>query len=84
MHQIALNIGDPADYDFNSDIWGTMYYLYDFYFLAKDGVISWGSFDFAFVKYLDNGTPVDEKLIWKKNEYKKPSLFEKIKNIFKR
>ena len=61
-----------------------MYYLDDFHSLAKDGIISWESFDFAFFSYLDNGTPVDSKLVWKKNEYKKTSLFDKIKNIFKR
>ncbi len=84
MYRLALNVGDPLDHDFNMDIWGDMYYFEYYYSLAQGDVISWERFDFAFFEYLDNGTPVDAKLIWKKNEYKKPSLLEKIKNIFKR
>lgn len=82
MYRLALNVGDPGD--FNIDIWGSMYYLDDFHSLAKDGIISWESFDFAFLEYLDNGTPLDSKLVWKKNEYKKPTLLDKIRNIFRK
>ncbi len=84
MYHLALDMWDSPDFAFDPNIWGSMYYLEDFYFLANEGNISWESFDFAFFEYLDNGTPLDEKLIWKKNRYKKVSLFEKIKNIFKR
>lgn len=73
-----------------------MYYLDDYYSMAKDGIISWESFDFAFNSYLDNGTPIDSNLIWEKNMSNKPllfsvvrsivkqSLFERIKNMFNR
>ena len=84
MYRLAINVGDPGDFDFNIDIWGSMYYLDDFHSLAKDGIISWESFDFAFLEYLDNGTPLDSKLVWKKNEYKKPTLLDKIRNIFRK
>ena len=41
MYRLTLNVGDPGDFDFNIDIWGSMYYLDDFHSLAKDGIISW-------------------------------------------
>ena len=61
MYRLALNVGDPGDFDIN--LWGSMYYLDYYYSLAEDGIISWESFDFAFFSYLDNGTPVDSNLI---------------------
>ena len=82
MYRLALNVGDPGDFDIQ--LWGSMYYLDDFYFLAKEGIISWESFDFAFFSYLDNGTPLDSNLIWSKNTVKKPSLVDKIKSMFKK
>jgi hypothetical protein len=42
------------------------------------------NFDFAFFSYLDNGTPLDSDLIWRKSIKKKPSLLDKIKSILKR
>ncbi len=82
MYRLALNIGDPGDFDIN--IWGTMYYLDDYHSLAKDGILFWESFDFAFFSYLDNGTPLDSNLIWSKNIKKKQSLFNRIKSVFKK
>ena len=79
MYRLALNIGDPGDFDIH--LWGSMYYLDDFHSLAKDGIISWESFDFAFFSYLDNGTPLDSNLIWSKNTVKKPLVFDWIKSI---
>lgn len=97
MYKLVGNIGDPGDYNFDYDLWGDMYYFDDYYSLAKDGIISWESFDFAFHSYLDNGTPIDSNLIWKNNMSNKPlsldmikgmikktSFIEKIKGIFKR
>lgn len=96
MYKLVNNIGDPGDWNFDADLWGDMYYLDDYYSMAKDGIISWESFDFAFTSYLDNGTPIDSNLIWEKNMSNEPlslsvvsgmmkqSLFEKIKNMFKR
>ena len=82
MYHMALNVGDPGDFDIQ--LWESMYYLDDFCSLAKDGIISWESFDFAFFSYLDNGTPLDSNIIWSKNTVKKPSLVDKIKSMFKR
>lgn len=82
MYRLALNIGDPGDFD--NHLWGSMYYLDDFHSLAKDGIISWECFDFAFFSYLNNGTPLDSNLIWSKNSKKKTTLFDRIKSIFKR
>ena len=80
MYRLALNIGDPGDFDI--DIWGSMYYLEDYHSLAKDGTIPWERFDFAFFSYLDNGTPLDSNLIWNRNTEKKSSLLDRIKSIF--
>ena len=82
MYRLSLNVGDPGDFDIK--LWGSMYYLDYYYGLALDGVIPMENFDFAFFSYLDNGTPLDSDLIWRKNMKKKPSLLDKIKSILKR
>ncbi len=82
MYRLSLNIGDPGDFDIK--LWGSMYYLDYYYGLALDGVIPMENFDFAFFSYLDNGTPLDSDLIWRKSMKKKPSLLDKIKSILKR
>ena len=82
MYHLALNVGDPGDFD--TKLWGSMYYLDYYYGLAKDGTIPMENFDFAFFSYLDNGVPFDEDLIWKKQIKRKPSLINKIKNLFRR
>lgn len=81
MYRLVLNLGDFEDVDL--DLWGSMYDMDEFCSLAKDGIISWESFDFAFFSYLDSGTPLNPTLIWSKNTPKKPSLFDKITAIFK-
>ena len=86
MYKLVGNIGYPGDNNFDYDLWGDMYYLDDYYSLAKDGIISWESFDFAFYSYLDDGIPIDSNLIWRNNMSKQPSyssLIEKIKSVFK-
>jgi len=82
MYRLALNVGDPGDFDIQ--LWGSMFYMDNYCSLAKDGIISWESFDIAFISYLDDGTPLDSNLIWNKNAVKKPSLFYIIKSIFKK
>ena len=82
MYRLASNIGDPGDFDIV--LWGSMYYLDDYHSLAKDGIISWERFDFAFFSYLDNGTPVDSNLIWNRKTTKKLPLLDRIKGIFTR
>lgn len=68
MYQLVLNIGCVEN--LNMNVWGSMYYLSDFYSMAEDGTISWESFDFALFSYLDSGIPVDHELIWSKNKKK--------------
>ena len=64
MSRLADNIGDPFDYDFDMELWGSMYYLSEYYSLAEDGILSWDKFDFAFFSYLNDGIPVDFEHIW--------------------
>ncbi len=80
FYRLALNIGDPGDFDI--DLWGSMFYLDYYYSLAKEGIISWKSFDSAFFAYLDNGTPLNSNHIWNKNVETKTSFLNRIKNIF--
>ena len=82
MYRLSLNVGDPGDFDIH--LWGSMYYLDYYYSLAKDGIISWESFDFAFFSYLDNGIPVDSNRIWNHNQKKKVSIIDIIKRILKK
>ena len=82
MYHLVCNIEEHAELDI--DLWESMSYLDYYYGLAEDGTIPWENFDFVFFSYLDNGTPVDSDLIWKKNIKKKPSLLEKIKSVLKK
>ena len=82
MYRLALNVGDAGDFDIH--LWGSMFYLDDYCSLAKDGIIPWGNFDFAFFSYLDNGTPVDSSRIWNHNQKKKVSFIDRIKRFLKR
>ena len=82
MYRLVLNVGDPGDFDMH--LWGSMFYLDDYCSLAKEGIIPWENFDFAFLSYLDNGTPVDSSCIWNYNQKKKVSFIDRIKRILKR
>ena len=64
MFRLACNIGDPFDYDFDMELWGSMYYLSYYFSLAEDGILSWDRFDLAFFSYLNDGIPVDFEHIW--------------------
>lgn len=68
MYRLANNVGDPGDADFDEHLWGNMYYFGHYHDLAKDGIISFEDFDFAFFSYLDNGIPVDPNRIWSYNK----------------
>ena len=81
MYRFALNVGDTGD--FYIHLWESMYYLYDYYSLAKNGIISWDNFDFAFFSYLDNGIPVDSNRIWNHNQKQKVSFVDKINRMLK-
>ena len=84
MHRLANNVGGPGDADFDEDLWGSMYYLDDYYDLAKDGLIPAENFDFAFLSYLDNGVPVGSNSLWSHNKKEKSTLFDRIKSILNR
>ncbi|MBQ4511075.1 MAG: hypothetical protein II984_10135 [Clostridia bacterium] len=81
MYRLSLNIGEHGDFD--GELWRSMHYLDYYYDLTLDGIIPMENFDFAFFSYLDNGTPLDSDLIWRKNTKRKPSLLDKIKSFFK-
>lgn len=84
MYRLTCIIAYCGDFDIhNIRSWGSMDFLEDFCCLVKDGIISRESFDEAFFSYLNNGTPVDFELIWRKNMQKKPSLFDRVKRFFK-
>jgi hypothetical protein len=83
MYRLSLNNGDHIGSDFDFALWGDMYELDEYYSMAEEGVISWESFDYAFLSYLDNGTPIDSDHIYKMSKKKLP-LFERIKRILKK
>lgn len=80
MYRFAVNHGDPGDFEL--DLWGDMFYMDDYYSLAKDGIISCERFDFAFHRYLDDGTHVDKELIW--NETKQSSTQSFFKRVLQK
>lgn len=71
MYRLATNHAYP--YEFDTDIWGDMYYLVDYYNLAEGGIISWDNFDRIFSAYLNEGTPLDSEKLWATE--KKPHRF---------
>jgi len=57
MYRFANAHGVPGD--FESAAWDSMYYMDDYYSLAKTGIIPWERFDCAFFSFLNDGTPID-------------------------
>jgi hypothetical protein len=80
MYKIASHIGDPGDFD--SDVWGYMFYLDEYYSLAEDGSLSWEKYDSAFFEYLDHGSTIGFDKIW--GSGKRTTFIDRIKAIFKR
>lgn len=80
MYKIASHIGDPGDFD--SDVWGYMFYLDEYYSLAEDGILGWEKFDSAFLEYLDHGSTIGFDKIW--GSGKRATLIDRIKAFFKR
>ncbi len=78
MYRLVSNMGSPWNLDYN--LWGSMYCIDDYLSLANEGIISQESFDSAFLSYLNDGTPISLNTFWKT----KPSIFERIKKLFKR
>ncbi len=64
MYRFAVNHGDPGN--FEMDLWGDMFYMDDYHSFAKDGIISWEKFDYAFHAYLNEGIPIDSEKIWER------------------
>jgi len=62
MAHFADAHGDPGDSDIQ--LWDNMFYMDYYHSLAKDGILSWESFDFAFNSYLNDGTPIDSEKMW--------------------
>ena len=83
MQRIVANAGNQNDL-YCLPVWASMDILADYYQLAKQGIISWERFDFAFFSYLNNGTPVDSDLIWKREDKNKRSLLDRMKELFRR
>ena len=70
MYRFAITHGDPNDYEFDFEVWNDMFYIDDYYYLAKNGVISMEKFDQAFRSYLDYGISIDFDVLWNKNTKK--------------
>lgn len=81
MYRLVVNHSAP--YEFDTDIWGDMYYLEDYYGLAKDGIIPWDNFDKLFLAYLYEGTPLDSEKLWGLSAEKPKLKFKDIIAFFK-
>ncbi|MBE6871523.1 MAG: hypothetical protein E7491_06165 [Ruminococcaceae bacterium] len=80
MHRFVSAHAAPCDFDYAT--WGDMFYIDDYYSLAKDGTMSMEKFDRAFFEYLEHGTTIDSNSLWAfKTEQ---TLLQKIKKLFKR
>ena len=64
MYTIASHVGDPGDFD--TEVWGSMFYFDEYYSLAEEGIITWEKFDSVFFDYLDNGIPCDLRDVFAK------------------
>jgi len=80
MYRFAVNHADLCDLELK--IWGSMFYMDDYYLLAKDRIISSERFDSAFHSYLNDGISIDFEKLWSNQEKAQKSLFRKIRAIF--
>ncbi|MBQ5320693.1 MAG: hypothetical protein J6K88_01325 [Oscillospiraceae bacterium] len=80
MYRFANSHGDPGDFD--NRLWDDMFYMDYYHSLAKDGIIPWDRFDFAFSSYLDDGITIDSGVIWNLKKQTKKSFFSKIISLF--
>ncbi len=51
-----------------TSLWNDMYYVYYYYNLVEDGVVSEEKFHNAFLSYLEYGTPIDSDQLWCRSE----------------
>lgn len=79
MYRFAVNHAGFEDYE--SSQWFDMFYMEDYYSLAKSGIIPRDKFDCAFLSYLDDGVSVDSKAFWNDKKSASKSLHSKIKNL---
>ncbi len=79
MCRFAVNHGSHEDYE--SSLWFDMFYMEDYYSLAKSGIIPQDKFDRAFLSYLDDGVSVDLKALWNNKKSALKPLRSKIKNL---
>ncbi len=77
-YHLARNLGCQSDFDIN--FFGYMCYLDDYYSLAKEGVISWDTFDSAFFEYLDSGDSAKLMNIWDENTESNTAEADKASN----
>ena len=82
FYTLSIHLGAPDGAD--ADLWEGMYILDDYYALAKEGILSWEKFDLAFFSYLDNGIHMNPDQIWSEYTEARPSLWERIRTVFKR
>ena len=80
MSRLASNIDGPWELDYS--LWGNMLCLDDYLSLAKEGIISWESYDSMFFSLLNNSTPTDSDNVANKGRRSTPSIFKKIKKLF--
>ncbi len=82
MSRLASNIDGPWELDYS--LWGNMLCLDDYLSLAKEGIISWESYDSMFFSLLNNSTPTDSDNVANKGRRSTPSIFKKIKKLFRK
>ncbi len=80
MSRFCINHGDLSNYDMRS--WGSMFYMDDYYSFAKEGLIAWKQFDFAFLSYLDTGSSMALDGFWEHRGGTQKSLLRKIMEFF--
>ena len=78
MHCFASSQGDPGDFD--TKIWGDMYYMDMYYSFAKESAISWEEIDSIFYSFLNDGTSIHEAQIFQSNSKHMKPLLTRIMN----
>lgn len=83
MYRFACYHGAPYGAEFDEDVWGSMFYMEDYYCLTQSGLLSKEKFNLVFYSYLNEGVRIDmrdskpAKITWK------DKLFSGMKRLFK-
>ena len=80
MYRIASAHGDPGDVNF--DIWGDFYYLDDCLEMVEDGIASRDVFDDAFLKFLNEGIPLNGTL-WDRKPTRTERLLHWLRQLWR-